>query len=488
MKVREIKTGSGKTAVQVVLRLYHRTKIIKHIGTGETTEEISRLKILAHQFIRRREKLIPLFSGIEKENSNDLVSIKNLEITNYRHQFAYDYLLRFYKLNGFEKIKSQILKDLTLIRIVEPVSKIRSLVLLNEYFGKVYSPSTFYKNIGKLAAFKKQAEELAISYAKKYLNFNFSIVFYDVTTLYFETFKDDDLRKSGFSKDGKSNQPQILIALVVNRHGYPIVFNIFEGNKFEGHTIIPTILKLKDNYKIDNLVVVADAAMLSYGNLEELKKHGFNYIVAARLSSLPKKLFKEVSIFLSKKEGIYFKKETEYGFLICDYSEKRASKDKFNRNKQIIKAQRQIDNPDRNIKRLRFVREKTKSFYELNQELIKKDELQDGIKGYYTNLKNVEDHLIIERYKDLWVIEKSFRIAKSDLLARPIFHHKKESIEAHILIVFLALCVSKSIELKTKLSIKNIKEKIWKILDVEIRDRVTGRNFIKQTSTSVLEY
>lgn len=451
-------------------------------------EEISRLKILALQFIRGRENLIPLFPEMEKEDSNDLVSAKNLEIANYRHQFAYDYLLRFYKLNGFDEIKSEILKDLALIRIVEPASKLRSLLLLNEYFGKDYSLSTFYKNIGKLAGFKNQAEEMAVCYAKKHLKFDFSIVFYDVTTLYFETFADDKFRKYGFSKDNKSSQPQILVALVVNSDGYPIAVDIFEGNKFEGHTIIPVVSAFQKRHDIKNLTVIADAAMLSRSNMEELTKNNLSYIVGARLSNIQDKILKQISETIAHKPGVYFKIKTGLGYLICDFSSLRALKDRTDRKKQLLKAKNQINDPSKFMKRSRFVKETTKSLYELNEEMIRRDELLDGIKGYYTNLKDMDNNLIVSRYHDLWKIEKAFRIAKSDLLARPVFHRKKESIEAHILIVFLALCVAKSIELKTDLSIKNIKEKIWKVLDVEIKDRITGKSFIKQTPAPVLEY
>jgi transposase len=487
-RVRETKTGSGKIAVQVVLRRYHRTEVIKHLGSGDEEEEISRLKILARQFIREREKLIPLFSDIGKEESSNLISPKNIEVPNYYHQFAYDYLLKFYRLNGFNKIKSEILKDLVLIRVIEPVSKLRSLALLKEHFGKIYSPSTFYKNIGKLTEFKEQAEKLAVSYARKHLKFDFSIVFYDVTTLYFETFSDDKFRKYGFSKDNKSSQPQILVALVVNSDGYPIAAEIFEGNKFEGHTIIPVVLAFQARNKIKNLTVVADAAMLSRDNMEELSRNNLSYIVGARLSSIPNKILEQVSQCIAGKQGIYFKLKTDFGYLICDFSELRALKDRTDRKRQILRSQKQIRDPGKFMKRSKYVKEITKSVYEMNEELIRKNEMLDGIKGYYTNLEGVDSNLIVSRYHDLWKIEKSFRIAKSDLLARPVFHRKKESIAAHILIVFLALCVAKSIELKTNLSIKSVKEKIWRVLDVEIKDKTTGKSFIKRTPAPVLEY
>lgn len=490
-KVRTTKTGSGKTAVQVVSRRYHQTKIVRHVGSGGTPTEIAQLKTLAYQFIRERQGLIPLFQETSREKENDLVSTSNLDVTGYRHQFAYDFLLKFYHRNGFNKIDSGILKDLVIMRVIEPVSKRQSLSLLEEYFGKVYSPSTFYKNVGQLSKFKDKAERLALAYAQKYLNFDFSLVFYDVTTLYFETFDGDDLRKPGFSKDNKSNQPQILIALVVNDDGYPIAFNLFEGNEFEGHTLLPVILALKEKHRIKNLTVIADAAMLSRSNLEVLNRNGLNYVVGARMSNLKDALLVEIASKIGGVPGKYFKTKMEdngLGYLICDFSPLRALKDKSDRRKQLVRAQNQMNDPAKYLKRSRFVQETTTSHFRLNKELIAKDELLDGIKGYYTNLEDTDNSLIVSRYHDLWKIEKAFRMAKSDLLARPVFHRKKENIETHVLIVFLALCLAKSIELKTRMSIKKIREKIWKVLDVEIRDRLTEKTFIRQTPNPVPEY
>lgn len=484
--MRTTKTASGNIAVQIVYRQNHKTKIIKHIGSAKNEKELKTLLKLSHQYIFSKSGTIPLFPeafGIDNQKHH-VVMVENLKFINTYHNFAYEFLFYFYKFNGFAKIKNKLLKDLSIIRIIEPSSKLRSAELLDKYFGIKYTRNIIYKNLKSIKPLKLEIERIALKYAKNNLGFDFSIVFYDVTTLYFETFKDDALRKPGFSKDGKSNQPQILIALVVNHDGYPIAVNIFEGNKFEGHTIIPVILELEKRCKIKSLTVVADAAMLSYDNLEELKKHGLHYIVAAKLSNLSQGLLEEISVFFNKKESVYFSKETEYGRLICDYSEKRASKDKSDRKKQIIKAQKQIDDHSKITKRLRFVKEKTKSVYELNKELIKKDELLDGIKGYYTNLKNIKDELIVARYKDLWIIEKSFRIAKSDLAARPVFHHKKESIEVHILIVFVSLCIVKSIELLTGFSIKKVKDMIWNILDIEFVDDLTNKKFLKRMETT----
>lgn len=477
--VRTTKTASSKTAVQVVLREDHQTKIIRHVGTAQNKEDLVNLLKYAHQFVREQNRTIPLFEE-EKDNNHHFISVENLHVSRAIHRFAYELLSSVYDKNGFGILDCKLLQNLVIMRIIEPASKLRSLYLLAKYFDIHFSENDVYKNLSSFVSLKEKAESIAIEYAKQNLNFNFSLVFYDVTTLYFETFKSDSFRKCGFSKDNKSAQPQILIGLMVNQDGFPVSFEVFEGNKFEGHTIIPSVLSLKKKHKIDSLTVVADAGMISLENIKNLEENGLNYIVGARISNLPLPLLKEISCFLKKRENIYFKTQTKYGALICDYSSKRAAKDKSDRKKQIAKAEKQIENPNQYTRHSSFVKVVSGSTLELNQSLIDKDEMIDGIKGYYTNLKNIESSLIVSRYKDLWHVEKSFRIAKSDLLARPVFHRKKETIEAHILIVFISLCISKSIELKTHLSIKKVRDEIWDILDIEFKDELSGNKFVKR--------
>ena len=345
---------------------------------------------------------------------------------------------------------------------------------------------------------KALIEQAAVAYAKTHLSFDFSLVFYDVTTLYFETFKADEdvtdnkgntvegLRKNGFGKEHKPGQPLILIGLVVNRDGYPIGIELFPGKTFEGHTMIPVVKRLQEKYAIKTLTIVADAAMLSMDNMKEIADAKLSYIVGARLGNIPHKLIADISAYLDKKESKYYAVGTKHGTLICDYSNKRATKDKSDRKKQLDKSKYQIDNPEQTKRKARFVSEETKATLTLNEELIKQDELREGIKGYYTNLvldEKLTPMNIIARYHDLWHVEKAFRMAKSDLKARPIFHHKKESIQAHMLIVFVSLCIAKSIELLSKFSIKQVKKHVWPVQDIEFIDTITGKVFLKRMST-----
>mgnify|MGYP002079089297 CR=1 FL=1 len=482
-KVRTTKTGSGRTAVQIVRRHKRRTEVIKHLGTAANEQEVKILKDEGYRYIHAQERTLPLYSSKELPQ---LVAIDKLTISHAYHTFALEFLEHFYCLNGFDQLEHPLLRHLSVLRIVEPVSKIKSIELLEQHFGISYTRNRLYKTLPAIAKLQDQAEKQAVTYAKKYLDFDFSLVFYDMTTMYFESFKEDEFRRCGFSKDNKPNQPQILVALVVNQDGYPISCQLFKGNTFEGHTIIPVILELKKKYDIKTITVVADAAMLSLGNINQLAEHKLHYVVAARMGNLSRNILEGIADELNGQENRYIQRETNYGTLLCDYSKKRASKDKSDRNKQLQRARGYLAQPNQKKKRLKFIKETKQATYELNQKLIEKSEKLDGIKGYYTNLdtSSIKPELIISRYKQLWQIEKSFRIAKSDLLARPIYHRKEESIRAHMVIVFVSLCVAKSIELLSGYSIQQIKHYIWKILDVELQAEDTGQTFSKRMQAS----
>lgn len=513
LKVRTTKTGSGSTAVQVVTRYWNRTQIVKHIGSAKDPEDVSSLLKLAHQYIRSTDLTRPLFEEFFQERKTHLVDVENLVFNKTYHSFSYEFLSYFYELTGFQKLSDQIIRDLVIMRILEPCSKRAALELLKEYFAITHSHTTMYQTIKKIGEQKQEIEKMAVAYAKNNLSFDFSLVFYDVTTLYFESFKEDaditsekgvvikkGMRKNGFSKDNKSNQPQIVIGLIVTREGFPVSYDVFEGNTFEGKTFIPTIVKFKDAHAVKTLTVVADAAMISFDNVQELLQADLSYIVGARMGNLKPNQIKEISTDLTgnaenikeinlekltKRDGHSTRIETDRGLLVCDFSLIRYRKDKREMEKQVAKAQKLLDG-NKALTRTKFIKNKDdkKTEQTLNTELIEKTKLLLGIKGYYTNLTTETNKTIINHYHSLWHVEKAFRIAKSDLEARPIFHHKRESIEAHILIVFISLCVTKAIELLTKHSIQKVKRDIWRILDIEFTDSLSGQTFTRRMDTS----
>lgn len=489
IRVRTTKTKSGKTAVQVVNSTHDKTTVFKHLGSVTTKEEIDRLKHLGEQYIEAEEGVIPLFPQLSSlDRRRQVLSLmESIVVKSTRHITVYNLLLSWYHHCGFDQLGSGLLRDLSLIRLFEPTSKRQSVSLLDQHFLKQHSLTKVYRELKSLGQLKPEAEKVAMAFAKTHYNFNFTLVFYDVTTLYFESFTPDDLRKCGFSKDNKANQPQIIVGLIVDHQGFPVSYALFEGNTFEGHTMTPVILELKRQHQIETLTVVADAGMVSFANMQALDSQGISYIVGARLGNLPASTIQQISENLNQIENKYFTTQTKQGKLICDYSQKRATKDKSDRLKQLARTKVQINHPEQVTRKAKFVKIGTSTELTLNQALVHKAELLEGIKGYYTNLTNTPESTIISRYHDLWRVEKSFRIAKSDLLARPMFHYKRQNIEAHLLIVFVSLCLAKSLELKTNMSIKHVTELLWKIEDVEFVDSQTQDVFHKQTTNDSTE-
>lgn len=477
--IRTAKTSSGAVAVQIVRYANRKLIVIRHIGSAHNQEELSRLKKIALLWIEKESRQKPLFP---LDNSSKIVQIDKCQYMGTRYGFIYEILMQMIKHFGFLSLTSKrIFIDLVIIRIIEPASKLHSLELLEEFFNIKYLRKYFYRDLKSFIFLKDKTESKVLALAKKEFNFDFSLVFYDVTTLYFETFESDDFRKTGFSKDNKPAQPQIVIGLIVDNQGFPIAYEIFEGSKFEGHTFIPVISSFKKKHNIDKLTVVADAAMISLDNIKALSENKLLYIVGARAGNLSDKSIRKINSMLGRENGKSIRMETKHGSLVCDFSEKRYRKDKADMAKQIAKAEILLKNPSR-LKRAKFVRGKNKAEMELNNELIEKTELLLGIKGYYTNLpENIENSTIINHYHNLWHVEQAFRVAKSDLEMRPIFHFKQQTIEAHILICFIALAICKYMEIKTGKSTKQIVRILKKVTDARIKNILTGEEFIMRS-------
>ena len=483
LHIRTTKTSSKATAVQVVEYVRRKMIILIHIGSAHSEEEILSLKQIASEWILKNDKQTSLFSTLDKKNSSSLISLDKCQYLGFRYQLLYDVLSNLSILFKFHLLPNyKILTDLIIARIASPGSKIHSLEFLDGFFGIKHSRRDLYRNLASFVHLKDDVEAKIISIAKKEFAFNFSFIFYDLTTLYFESFESDDLRKIGFSKDNKTNQPQIMIGLLVNDDGFPISYQVFEGNKFEGHTLMPSILAIKKKYKIEEMTVVADSAMISDDNVFFLKSNNLNYIVGARIANLSISDIEKISKELNLKDNATFRIKTSKGILICHFANNRYRKDKIEMEKQINKAKFLLKESDPNParKRTKFLQHKNndKNNYELNQKLIHKTSLLLGIKGYYSNLENVNDMEIIVQYRNLWRVEKAFRISKSDLQIRPIFHFKEYSIHAHLLVCFMALAICKFIEIKTKMSIQSVLKLLRGVTDARIFDKVSKREVV----------
>lgn len=369
------------------------------------------------------------------------------------------------------------------MRIIQPASKVESLELLDELFGIKHHRADLYRSIPAITAWKETIERDVIAVAKTHFSFDFTIVFYDITTLYFESFRDDEFKNLGFSKDNKSNQPQIVIGLIVTREGFPVSYEVFEGSTFEGKTFIPAICRFKETYRIESLTVVADAAMISLENIEKLIEKNLSYIVGARVANLTRKKIDKISHKLKQVDGASMRLETKRGLLVCDFSSARYEKNKREMDRQIAKAEK-ILREGRTIKRTKFLKNKGRVTQFINTTLIEKTKLLLGIRGYYTNLIAETNETIINHYHNLWHVEQAFRIAKSDLAMRPIYHFKKEAIEAHILICFMALAVCKYMELKTEKSTRAIIRLLKKVTDARLLNTLNNEEVVIRSEIS----
>lgn len=470
LKIRVSKTASGSRAVQIVYYVNRKTKIFKHIGSGKSDEQIEELRLIAIDLINKIEPLLPFD---REPKFNNILSVDKSEFIGIYYSFFYEIISALMIQIGLDAIRKEILLDLVILRILEPASKLRSINLLEQYFGIKHRRQTFYESAPKWLKLKEKVENIVVDFAEKNYAFNFDLLFYDITTLYFETFKEDELRKNGFSKDNKSQQPQILVALMVTKEGFPISYEIFSGNTFEGHTIIPVVKKFIKKHEVKELTIVADAAMISSENVKELVENKINYIVGARLGNITEDLLEKITNSNLCKDGNSIRIKTTKGYLICSYSSLRYRKDKYEMEKQIERAKQVVENPTKN-KRLKFTKTNGEKI-ELNQKLIDKNKKLLGIKGYYTNLpENIAtNEVIISRYHELYKIEQAFRISKNDLETRPIFHFKEEPIKLHLLICFMALVISKHIELSTKHSIKCFIDECKKVTDARIYNQIT---------------
>jgi hypothetical protein len=468
-RIRKVKTHSGSTAIQVGSYQGKNFILKKHIGSAKSSAKIDELILLAKEYIRSHSPQLEINFNPQ---SKEILFKRGVVVKRSCLQEAYDYLDSIYGSLGLKHLHSLALKHFAIIRVLEPASKLKSIDLLQKYFGICYSKTTAFRELAKLVSLKEGVVRAAISYAQNHLHFDFSLVFYDVTTLYYEAFSEDEFRTYGFSKDNKSGQPQILIGLVVNRDGFPVYYDIFQGSTFEGKTIIPVICQIREKYHINSFTVIADAAMLSAENLIKLQNLGINYIVGGRTGKLSLAEVKQIAVNLGRVNH----KTLRIGEVIYEYSAKRATKDKADNDKQFQKALYLLAHPGRVFKRSALLTTNSKGSFRLNEKLMEKHRGLEGIKLYRTNLTQIPEKLVVNRYHDLWKVEQAFRIAKSDLAARPIYHRKKESIEYHILIVFVALCMGKIIELTQGRSLQRIVDELKDKWTLSLYDEISGNS------------
>jgi len=448
MFVRQKKNQSGLVSVQVIDKSRGKYRVVKTIGSSLLPEEIMTLVLKGEAWIQERSGMAEFdFEQVDELFDQFLTGISSIRI------MGPSILLGgIFDAIGFNAIPDELFRKLVLARLCYPVSKLKTSEYLRRYEGYITDEDQIYRYLDKLNKMqKRQIQCISYKHTLQVLNQQISVVFYDVTTLYFEIKQEDELRKPGFSKDGKHQNPQILLGLLVSAGGYPLAYDIFQGSKFEGHTMMPVLNLFRRKYKLNGLAVVADAGLLSAGNIDALRLNGYQYILGARLKNEPANIKKAI-LDLALKDGQSAELLRNDGSrLIINYAQARAIKDNDNRQRAIRRLEKmlktgkltksQINNKGYN----RLLKMEGEINVLLDPEKIAVDSRWDGLKGYITNT-TLTIQEIITNYGHLWQIEKAFRIAKTDLSVRPIYHRLQRRIEAHICIAFTAYKVYKELE------------------------------------------
>lgn len=467
---------SGAWTVQLATKNYGKSVILRHIGSAHTPAELKRLKAVATQELER-----PALGQTDLFTTR--LDLDRVRVIAHKPYYLERIIAHYYHLLGFPDLGPALLFDLVLMRIYQPGSKLRSLRLLEAQFGRSYGKDQAYRLLGSLAEDKHKSktrleQKLYAAHIEHY-DTSLTVVLYDVTTLYFESARDgDEYKLPGYSKDGKHKDPQILVGLLTNVSGFPLGYETFAGNTFEGNTLLVALQNWQAQFSSSKLRVIADAGMLSKLNVEKLIAADFDFIVGARLKSVPASLTKKL-LKLKQEDGITHELKYNDHRLVVHYSAKRAKKDLHSIDKAIKKAEAIVDGKQSLKRRSKFVgitvagKHKEQAL-SLNQAAINQDRGLAGLKGYITNLIGVPAEEIISQYKELIHVEQSFRMSKYDLRARPIFHYKEDSIKAHLLIVVMALAIARLLEKDGGQSIQKTVERLSNALSYTLEDTATG--------------
>ena len=476
MFVRKKANRSGSISVVVVDKSGGKFKEVHKVGVASDASDVEALIVLGNKWIREYEERIhPTidFDGeIEKRRleQSTLIDEYFSRIENVQLNGCELILDRVFDLVGFGRIEDKVFRQLVCSRLSFPASKAATVEYLKNHFDDDVDLSKIYRYLDKLNdRHKSLVQDISVRHTIEVLGGHIGVMFYDVTTLYFETDHEDELRKTGFSKEGRHSNPQIIFGLLVSLDGYPLAYCIHEGNKYEGHTMLPVINEFVRKYDLNGFIVVADSGLMTKANIAELERMGYKYIIGARIKNEPEEVKRQI-LSLPKVSGQMHEIDKGGGRrLLVGYSDDRAGKDAHNRSKGVKRLEKKFHSgrlTKENINRRgynKFLDMVGETKVELNRERIWLDAQWDGLKGYLTNT-DIPTGDIFTAYHNLWNVEKAFRIAKSKIEIRPMFHFTRRRIEAHLCICFVALKIYK--ELERLLKRANIGMSVDKVLNM----------------------
>ncbi len=465
--IRRVKTSSGATAVQIVEKRSGVRRIVEHVGSAHDAVELAVLVQVARERLHAGQQVVDL----------DLDAVKGSEVpvgaglggqavvTGTASQVLWQVLTDAYARLGFDVLGDEAFAAMVLARCVEPASKLATIDILTELGFRAPHRNTLAAALKRATArdYRDTLAKAARAHSLRTTG-TAALILYDVTTLHFENGEEDDLRRVGMSKEHRVD-PQIQVGLLVDPGGFPLEMHVFEGNKAETTTLIPVLTAFKERHDVGDLVVVADAGMLSAANLNALEDAGFAFIVGSRITKAPYDLadhferhgnyFTDAQILESTRE-MGTGKAARGRRVVYQWKFAREQHDNKAINAMVTKAEKVADGT-RPMRRDRFVKI-TGADKGVDWALVERARQLAGLKGYVTNVATsaMDGAAVIAAYHDLWRVEQSFRMTKSDLRARPIFHHQRDAIEAHLIVVFAALAVARHLQDATGITIKKL--------------------------------
>ncbi len=469
--IRKVPTGSGATAVQIVHKRGRTVTGIEHIGSAHDQVELEVLWEAARQRLHAGQDMLDLREATETGGP---------VVAGTRSRLLWQVLGDAYARLGFDVLGDEAFREMVLARIIEPTSKADTIRVLSEIGIAPVSLRTLFRSLGRCQErdYRDRLSMAAAAHSARTSGLA-AMVMYDTTTLHFEVDEEDALRRVGRSKEHRVD-PQVQVGLLVDPSGFPLEVHLFEGNTAETTSLIPVLTRFQQRHGVSGMVVVADAGMLSASNLNALEDAGFWFIVGSRITKAPYDLadhfdrhgdhFADGQILESTRVmGIGAQARSRR--IVYQYSFKRRQRDDRAINAQIARAEK-ITTGKAPVTRTRFLKI-SGADKQLDQTTIDRARQLAGLKGYVSNLpiQSMPADRLIGAYHDLWQVERSFRMTKSDLKARPVFHHQRDAIEAHITVVFAALAVARHLQDLTGISIKKLVRILRPLREVDITIR-----------------
>jgi hypothetical protein len=457
--VRRVKTASGATAVQIVHKRGRTVLGIEHVGSAHDDAQLAMLLETAQARLNAGQDMLPIADG-----SAGGRPVGQPVVEGTASLIVWETLEAIYHQLGFGQIGDNAFQALVLARIIEPTSKADTVRVLAELGVPGPTRVTFMRCLKRVIERDYRTVIATACYAHAVVGGGLAMVLYDLTTLHFETDVEDRLRKVGMSKERRVD-PQVTVGLLTTGSGFPLDVHVFEGNKAETKTLVPVLTGFAERHHVDDVIVVADAGMLSAANLLALEQAGFGFIVGSKPTSATDDLadhFRRHGNAFTDGQIIETIRTMGTGAqardrrVVYEYSFKRSQHDNRAINKMIERAQA-VAAGTRPLKKDRFVKI-TNTVKDVDWKLVDRARYLAGLKGYVTNidLATMDGPSVVVAYHELYQVERSFRMTKSDLAARPIFHRIRDSIEAHLTIVFAALAISREAQARTGVSIKKI--------------------------------